>query len=290
MNRHVSRMRWAARIVLVAAVAALVLIAASAVAASGNYTDPTGDGRGAPDITNVTVASDAAGTIVFHISVVDLPSPADVRTFLFLDTDVNPATGSLAAGGAEYFFVVDESDNSFDFARWTGSSWDDDIPYSTVHISSGRSGVTVVVNRSELGDTSGFNFWTRTRAGDVSADQADTAPDSGVWNYSLAAAGPDITSVLVTSAPSFGPKAGKPFTVTPIGLRLPAGPDPISILPHPDSYTCTAKLGGQALRGRGTGGCTWSLPKKARGKTLSVTLTVSYQGATKTVPFVYRVT
>jgi mevalonate kinase len=59
----------------------------------------------------------------------------------------------------------------------------------------------------------------------------------------------------------------------------------------PESYTCVAKLGAKQLAGSGTGGCTIAVPKKkARGKRLTVQLTVSYQGATKVVPLTFKVT
>ena len=76
----------------------------------------------------------------------------------------------------------------------------------------------------------------------------------------------------------------------PTGLKLP--PDgrttPTAILP--ESYSCNAKLGAKRLAGSGTGGCTFAIPKKkARGKRLTVQLTVNYQGATKTVPLTFKV-
>jgi hypothetical protein len=57
----------------------------------------------------------------------------------------------------------------------------------------------------------------------------------------------------------------------------------------PESYTCTAALGARKLPGGGTGGCTFRIPKKARGKRLVVHLTVGYQGAAKSVDFPFVV-
>jgi hypothetical protein len=95
--------------------------------------------------------------------------------------------------------------------------------------------------------------------------------------------------VSVTKTPA-APKAGKRFVIVPTGLKLP--PDgqtpPPTILP--ESYSCTAKLGAKKLAGSGTGRCTFAVPKKnARGKRLTVLLTVKYQGATKVVPFTFKV-
>jgi hypothetical protein len=271
------------------ATAAVALAAVTAAQAVGSYGDAAGDGRGAPDIARVTVTSDPAGQILFTITVDNLPDGADVGTALFLNTDMNPDSGMPNSYGADYIFFVDEQDNSYGFARWTGSDWDWDTPYATTRVRSTTSGVSISVNRSELGNTNDFNFWTRTIAGDVSTRQIDDAPDEGVWNYSLAANGPNIVEVLVQTAPAAGPKAGATFSLTPAGLKLPTPGEPGSLLPTPESYSCKATLKGKRLAGGGTGGCSWKLPKRARGKMLAVVLTVSYEGATKSVPFSYRV-
>ena len=281
----VTASRTVRRAALLAPLAAtLVLLLASSADAVGRYRDATGDSGGAPDISSVTVTSDAVGTIVFDIGIVDLPSPADVQTFLFVDTDQSEATGAAGVAGAEYFFVVDESNDSYGFYRSNGSDWDAEIPYATVRVSSGPTNVHIVVNRSELGNTGAFNFWAGTLAGEA----RDEAPDDRTWNYALAAGGPDIRGVLVTKKPLL-PKAGGTFSVTPVGLRL-ASASGIGALPQPDSYTCRATLGGKPFQGTGIGRCTWKLPKTTSGRTFAVTVTVRYQGVAKAVPFTYRVT
>jgi hypothetical protein len=88
-----------------------------------------------------------------------------------------------------------------------------------------------------------------------------------------------------------GPRAGKRFVVVPTGLKLPPDGRAIATPVLPESYTCVAKLGAKQLAGSGTGGCTIAVPKKkARGKRLTVQLTVIYQGATKVVPLTFKVT
>ena len=112
---------------------AAAFLLTSSAAADGRYTDETGDGGEAPDITEVSVTSDATGQIQFKVGVVDLPSPADVRTFLLLDTDLNPETGAPDSLGADYLFVADESDDTYWFGRWDGTDFAD-TPYSTVSV------------------------------------------------------------------------------------------------------------------------------------------------------------
>jgi hypothetical protein len=273
-----------------AAAAALVaaLTVASPAGAAGSYTDATGDGSGAPDITRVSLASDGTGQLVFTIAVDALPSAEDVQVLLFMNTDGNLDTGAAGTLGADYVLVNDRSNHTYGFARWNGSDWDWDTPYSTVRVSTGSNYVMFAVNRSELGNTSGLNFWVRTVTGDVSAKQYDDAPDQGSWNYSLGTAGPTILGLLVQGTPTL-PKAGQLFTLAPAGLKLPPDGSAISLMPQPESYSCVATLAGKRLVGRGVGGCSWLLPKKTRGKTLHVVVTALYQGATTSVPFDFPV-
>ena len=281
------------RRLIIAPVAAAVtagLALAGGAGAVGTYGDRTGDSGAAPDITSATVTSDAAGQIELRIGVASMPpSPSEVLTIAWLNTDMNAYTGAPDSLGADYVMVVDESDDSYGFAAWNGTDWNWDTPYSTVGIRTDSTSVTISVNRSELGNTAGLNFWVRTRLGTEDPAAVDDAPDDGMWNYTLAAGGPEIRGVLVSSKPGFGPVAGKPFVVIPAGLRLPPSDTGISLLPGPESYSCTARLAGRAIAGYGTGRCSWRIPKTARGKRLVVSLTVAYQGSRSTTSLSYRV-
>jgi hypothetical protein len=248
----------------------------------------TNDSGSAPDIGKVTVTSDAAGTVQFDVAFSGGSPNRDGLTLLLLDTDLNAATGSVDVGGADYAFVDDRAEGVYDFAHWDGSRWDSGIPYSTVHVFSSGPTLRIVVNRSELGNTEGFNFRVVTRARESSGDEHDGAPDNGMWNYSLAARGPEIRTVLVDPKPA-APKAGQTFTVAATALQLPPTVTVAAGLPRPDSYDCRATLAGKSIHGQGDGGCAWKLPKTARGRMLVVTVTVRYQGVTKGVPFAYRV-
>src|SRR5919201_3190330 len=116
--------------VLAAAAAALAVTAA---ASAGTYNDATGDGKNAPDIGTVTVASDGTGQILFTIGVDNLPSPSDISTGLFVDGDMNQQTGKTESLGADYAFLVDESDNGYAFGHWNGTAWED-TSYATVGV------------------------------------------------------------------------------------------------------------------------------------------------------------
>ena len=266
-------------------VAALLLVPA---ASSGTYGDPAGDANGGGDVTGITVDADKqTGRIVFRITGTNLASSDTNMLSLFIDSDANPQTGSSLFRGADYWLLID--DDSYFFLRGNGSFWIF-TSTSTVQVSGGTSELFVSINRSELGNTADLNFSASTL--DTEKDVGDNAPDDGAFNFSLEANGPQIDSIDVKTAPSAGPKRGKKFTVTPTGLHLPPDGRTTTTLPAAESYTCSsAKLGSRTLVGTGTGKCTFSVPKKkAKGKRLTVQLTVTYQGATKTVPLTFRVT
>jgi hypothetical protein len=261
-------------------------------ASSGSYADATGDNvGGAGDVTGVTVAGDKnTGQLVFRIAGVNMASSPQNVLFVDIDTDANPTTGNLLDGGDEYPFYVD--DGSYDFARWDGSNWVD-ASHATVRVSGGTSLITISVNRSELANTSDFNFDVTALAVPFVGSTTvglDLAPDDGSYNYAFDSNGPLITSVDVRTTPSGGPRAGKAFKVEPTALHLPPDGRMSASPVVAESYTCAAKLGAKALRGTGRGSCTFAIPKKkSRGKKLTVRLTVNYEGATKVFPYTFTV-
>lgn len=278
--------RWALKRAgpLVAVVTAMLALAPAASA--GTYIDPAGDSGAAGDITGISVSSDTqSGQIVFKITGTNLASSGLNPLFLSIDSDANPATGDLTDHGTDYWFGIDA--DGYGFQHWDGADWVD-TSYSTVQIRGGTQEITISVNRSELGNTSSFNFVASTLF--LLGMTRDAAPNDGAFNYATATNGPNILSVDVQTTPSSGPKAGKRFTVVPTGLQLPpdgrTGTTPLV----PESYSCKATLGNRALRGSGTGACAFAIPKaKAKGKRLTVRLTVNYEGSSKIVPLTFTV-
>jgi hypothetical protein len=273
---------------MVGVVGALILVPSAASQSGPQYADGSGDAGGAGDLSGVTVLGDkSSGQYVFRIAGSNLSTAPNQLTFLYIDSDANPLTGSLNADGADYAFGVDDS--SYDLAHWDGSDWVD-TPSSTVRVCcvGGGTSLMISINRSELGNTSSLNFsadtWnTDTRSG-------DDAPDDGMFNYSLDAGGPDIQGMTLQTSPSSGPRAGRAFTVEPIGLKIPPNGALVSVQAKPESYSCRATLGSRTVAGHGVGGCTLRIPKKkAHGKKLHLLVTVTYEGATKSVPFTFVV-
>ncbi len=279
----VLRLKKSGGLIAAALMVALVLVP---TASSGDYTDPAGDSGTAGDLTSVTVAGDkASGQLLFRITGTNIASSETSPLFLDIDSDANPLTGDITDNGSDYSFGIDNS--SYFFGHWDGSNWVV-TPDLSVQITGNTSQILISVNRSELGNTSMFNFFALSVN---SADRAfDSAPNEGAFNYSFDANGPQIISVDVKKTPAAGPKAGQRLVIVPTGLKLP--PDrqttPPTILP--ESYSCSAKLGAKRLAGSGTGRCTIAVPKKnAKGKRLTVLLTVNYEGAKKVVPLTFKV-
>jgi hypothetical protein len=275
------------RVVALAAVLATAAFAlAGSAGATGKYTDKTGDGGTTFDITGAQVASDASGQITFRIDVSSITA-GDVIG-LFVDSDANPLTGDVRAGGADYLFLMIPSEKAYSPEHWNGSDWDDNFTRLSLRVALSSTGVLVMMNRSELGNTSQLNFWAVSVAGDGGPGKVDVAPDDGVWNYDLAAGGPDIRQVLVQTTPAAGPRVGKAFSVKVTAIGLPQ--TNVAGAVQPESSKCTAKLGGKRLAGSGTGGCTFWIPKKkSKGKQLVVTVSVTYEGATKSIQLPFTV-
>lgn len=81
------------------------------------------------------------------------------------------------------------------------------------------------------------------------------------------------------------PRAGRVFQAPVVRVKLS---DRTTVLAP--SYRCVARLGGKLLRGTGRGGCTFRVPKNAKGKRLLVTLFVTYKGVTDEFkPYVFKV-
>jgi hypothetical protein len=177
-------------------------------------------------------------------------------------------------------------DTSYGFEHWDGARWVDTTD-DTVRVTGDNGGLMISVNRRELGSTGMFNFWARSY--DSVNRKWDNAPDDGAFNYSIDANGPDIQAAALKTAPAAGPLHGRKFVVTPGALKLPptGATNPVQV---PESFACKATLGQRALRGSGTGGCTFAVPKdKSRGKQLRVTVTVNYEGASKGFTYSFRV-
>jgi hypothetical protein len=266
--------------VSLAALVSGATLALGTAGTAGTYHDPAGDSGVAGDITDVSVeAVQASSQVTFRVTGRNLATSTVNPVNLGIDSDANTATGDLQHRGVDYVFSVDNG--GYWFAKWNGADWAV-TAHLSVEIFGDSNELVISVNVSEIGGAEVFNFYAWT---DQAGAVRDSAPNQGVFNYSVAANGPQIDAVDVTSVPAAGPRAGRKFSVTPTTLHLPTGQQPT-----PESYSCVARFRGLILPGRGIGRCTLMIPRRnSRGKRLIVVLSVAYEGSTKSVALTYRV-
>jgi hypothetical protein len=261
-----------------AVVLALILAPMGSAATTGpaTYTDPSGDAKSAPDVAKVTLGLDpASGALTASVEfAADDQLAGGAFVFVFLDTDRNSGTGDRT--GAEY--LVGVSADGAALLKWNGSEM---VPFNhqPMLVSRSARGVTAGFCTCDIG-TQTFDFAVASLRG----NDIDVAPDTG-GTFPIPEHAITIQSFLYSPKPLL-PKAGKRFSLKPLGIRL-AETNEVVV---PDSLACTAKLAGKVLKGTGVGGCSWLLPKKARTKKLVVSVNVSYQGETETFTQTFKVT
>ena len=69
------------------------------------------------------------------------------------------------------------------------------------------------------------------------------------------------------------PRAGATFRLQSVALTFESEEKGVA-----GSFTCRATLAGKRVKGTGPGGCTFKLPKTAKGKQLVVTVTATPTG------------
>ena len=231
-------------------------------------TDPTGDSNGAPDITGVTVANDLSGTILFVVEVANRTDfVARDEVLIYVDTDRSAATGSPERGGGiDYRLRIDST--SSDFERWNGTGFER-APRTTVRVA-WVNGYVASVNRSELGTTTSFAFYVRTRMQEGPGTQFDVAPTASLFPYTLSP--PHIDAIRPGFSPA-APRAGTTFKVNSVRIQFETGEVAVA-----SAFTCRATLAGKRIRGTGRGGCTFKLPKTAKGRRFVLTMTATAAG------------
>jgi hypothetical protein len=265
-------------------------------AGSQNYADRIGDAvNGAPDISTIAVANDDQGNITVTVTLANHASDFQPNegVLVVMDTDGNGATGN---GGFDYVYAgVKDHTGLF---IWNGSSF---APAGAPSLqSSAASGqIAFRINRSDLGNTTGLNFYVETTR-DNGASIGDDAPDgNGVFTYRL---------VLPTAPPpppptTTTPPPGSPrFVVSPVGFphagkrfvvraRVLLGAQSVS----PSVLGCAAKVGSSAVRTTAVNGpapyrsCVVLIPTRSKGKSVTMTLLVQYKSSGTTRRLTYEI-
>jgi hypothetical protein len=245
-------------------------------------TDPAGDSNGAPDITGVTVANDLSGTILFVVEAANRGGfVANDDVLIYVDSDRSAATGlPERGGGVDYLLRIDATTQQISLGRWNGTGFE--TASSTTLRGEWRSGYVVFVNRSELGGTGAFAFFVRTRL-QSGPGQFDVAPTDAYLPYTLRP--PHIEVIRPAFSPA-APRAGSTFRLNSVQLAFETGESARAA-----AFTCRVTLSGRRLRGTGRGGCTFKLPKTAKGKRFVITITATAAGGAPETfrPYSFRV-
>jgi hypothetical protein len=272
---------------VVAVAALLVLLAAPNASPSPTkhnpirFTDPRGDVDfpGAPDIRDVTVFNSTKGMIQFDVAIANVPLdiPDENLIAIYLDTDRDASNGPY--GGFEYTIQAVGLVDLF-LARWDGTRY---VPTSALvlNIWDDRGVMNIAIRSTRLGNTTRFRFWVATAMLPAAEDFVDVAPDRGAVNYALST--PHIARADALFSP-LDPRAGRRFSVKGVHVELSSRE-----LFQAASFRCRATLAGRAIRGSGRGGCTYALPRTARGKRLVITIRSTVATRPLTLRYTFRV-
>jgi hypothetical protein len=257
--------------------AAFLVVAAALAAGSARagtayvYTDAGGDSKSAPDITKVTATDGGDGTVSFAIDLASGGDLADGRlVVLSIDADRNHGTGDSMGGE----FVVAAGTGGLLLLHWQGQDYAP-ADHHPMNPTLGGGRLTFTLTLADVG-VSAFDF----AVVGIHGNDDDVAPESGSFSYPQAAPAPQISGVVIPATALF-PKAGKVFRVSGIQVRLASNE-----IVAADSVSCSLAYRGAMLKSARP--CAWLIPKQYRKKLLTLTLTVSYGGATKTITLPVR--
>jgi hypothetical protein len=279
-------------LVTAAPLAASLALGMSASAGTGSFTDPSGDAKGAPDITAVSITSDATGMVQMSVTAPGLEAidgAQEPEIDLYFNTDKNGSTGSPAGNEYDLYYWRTADDWGWDLDKWNGTKYAE-APMSQTLLFS-RSGDTLTWRFSSKTDivTSGFYFYAASGIFDASNNEIaeDDGPDDGVWTFDVSSAviAPAIGMPLAVPA---SPVHGKlfsvsfPITRTDTGQQLQGG-----------TLSVTTTIGGKVVAknaslSNATAHVAVQVPAGAKGKTLVVKVTIAANGktATRTIPYV----
>lgn len=254
------------------AILALALLVVPGALAERSFTDPAGDSGPAPDITAVKVSHDTSGLLSFAVTTNQPTLAADAWFWVYMDTDRNAATGQSYRGIGVDVMVLSDGDGGVVF-RIQEDSLIVDFQ-SGMQATYANGTFSAQLNRSTLGSTDRFSFLVESEQDDANGDAigTDFAPDAApAYEYSFVPL--VLTAGPVASAPK-KPLAGKRFAVSVPVTRSDGQPFTAG------TVRCSAKAGTATLRpaasvATGSARCVMTIPKKAKGKVLRGSLTVS---------------
>jgi hypothetical protein len=260
--------------------------------AAATFTDEGADEDAAPDITGTRVRDAKDGWISFAVTTPNYSRLTDDSVFFVaIDSDNRSAVNDIDSA-IEIRITYGRGEVLLE--RWNprNGGWVEDAEPGLVRARNSGNVVTVEMRRSALGSTQRFGFALTTVAFDGSSGTVralDQAPDSGgFYRYALANRSFTLVATRVSATPST-PRAGQPFAV-----QLPVRRSDTNRGITSGRVTCTAKLRGTPLTGRGSvvrgaGRCSFAIPKGASGSRLQGRITVRVADASVAAGFAYAV-
>jgi hypothetical protein len=277
---------------LLATALAFALAAGSAGAQTrgAEFNDPAGDAGAAFDITTVDVEDNGTDFGFRVLFPPGFPDASDVVEIL-IETDHNPATGRTSDGADYGLFFQGGNPSSYGLVKFQGDGFTQ-VHFDDVEVVWG-TGLEFDIAAADLGVKTGFDFKVVTGVGlPPTAPDMDTAPDRGFWHYDLGGPPPPIVlDRVLTSAPK-KPRAGKAFRLQ-VAVRLVRGEE--SATRAPDDLTCAATVGKAKVKttakrlSASLAACDLTVPKKTKGKKLTVKATARYGDQTKSATYTAKV-
>jgi hypothetical protein len=286
-------------VVLVAALPALG--GASSTRAQANtmtYQDSTNEDPQGPDIQSVVVSNDNTGIVSFQVNVPNQASLSGEKLVdLLIDSDNNPATGDPDPlnPGADYAIELFQS--QVNLYKWDGQTYSRTASgpsQATLVFTQGANGPQIKISTVELGDTKKFNFDVTAISGvtidssgnlDFTNAHADFAPDlgHGLYSYDVKT---EALKLLAKNVRIGTARAGSLFTVRMTAVRNDTG-----AALQGGTVNCKAKISGKAIGARThrfankQAQCAWQIPGSARGKRITGSITVVFEGKKVTKTF-----
>jgi hypothetical protein len=265
------------------------------LANSVTYQDSTGETPSALDIASVTVSNDDTGLLVFDLKFANRSvDPATDDALIALNVDRNRSTGSSNWDGAEW--LLGWADGSY-LEQWNGSDWVDAPSIKTLMSAISPNELLLRVNKSELGNVTGFDFEVASAVFPTPESQPsiDFAPDPGhgVFSYDVKIyVAPVLTATAIKCTPD-PPKAGKPMVArTTVTVLRGTAKESLGKARVTSSATVAGKkLVGTVLPSSASGNVAvrWLVPKTAYGKLMRGQITVTLENVKVTKTFAERV-
>jgi hypothetical protein len=256
---------------------------------SQSYVDTPGDAAGCfcPDVTEVTVANDAAGVLTFTVKLANQPvlQPTEVMA-IGLDTDSTLASGG--ASGADRL-VLFHADGRVELWRWSDGRYVKRAARSLTAAFADGVG-TIVASARALGAPPVFRFYVAVRGLTVAEDRAPA--DAASWRYVVGGTPPPPAPriVKVVSGPAWLSAHGDLRMEVAVARTDTNGPV------ERGTTRCTAStvhgliaaFWVEPLR-HGFASCTWLLPRTSAGQRIRATIQVNAFGQTASRTIVRRV-